>query len=352
MTAVSVRAAGAWRTVVLDGTRLQYVRVGGVWKPILDFWFRDHGVWVHETPYSPVLAGVSNLRMNPADVNNHSSIPVAWDANVPAGQLPADNYHVVLTDEGGSWLSDQSTTGTTFTFGSLTQDKRYRVYVAARRNGRPDQAWVGPLNWYLGKDAYSYVVNDPVYGWGSDFEWNPGSVYSSTSAANGDYGTWGGQKSVDNNFSTFWNSEIVNEPNGDATQGEGLQYQCALGGGYRISGCRIWPYFNQTMWIAFFAGGGWQGSLYPYSGKYSYWVVPYVNGYGPTSNMTEFRLDQYNVQTGDTNLFIKVLMQNPYYDGYNWRQAIVEFRFLLQQWIQTGTTPRTVNVAAVNSGYY
>src|SRR5262245_17079191 len=99
----SVRAAGAWRTVVLSN-RLQYLRVGGVWKPILDYWYRVGGAWVKESGYSPTLAAPTNLRMNPADANNHSTIPVAWDYNVAAGQLSANDFYIVLTDEAGNWL--------------------------------------------------------------------------------------------------------------------------------------------------------------------------------------------------------------------------------------------------------
>src|SRR3954463_14085079 len=95
----SVHQAGAWRTVPLN--RLQYLRIGGAWRPILDMWFRDQGQWIKEGGYSPQLAVPTNLRMNPADVNNHNTIPVAWDYN---GLLPPDDFHVVLTNEAGNWL--------------------------------------------------------------------------------------------------------------------------------------------------------------------------------------------------------------------------------------------------------
>lgn len=338
---VSVRQAGAWRTVPLTG-RLQYLRIGGAWKPILDMWFRDKGQWVKEGGYSPQLAVPTNLRMNPADVNNHNTIPVAWDYN---GLLPPDDFHVVVTNEGGSWLWEGAAASgaRSMTLGAFGQNARYRVYVAARRAGRPDTGWAGPLNWALGKD--SYVTNDvPVYGWGGEQEVMP-STYSQSSAANNDYGTWGFQKAQDGNFSSYWNSDIA-DPSLNANQGEGFRLWVP-GNNYLLNGVRLWNLNYYTVWYGVNLNGNWQGGQAPYYGKYGFLVHGYNAGFNNIFN-GDVRSGQY--QTQGTGAYVDLLLQNPSYDGYNYRFGVVEARLLCQEWIQTGWGPRTV--AAVNSAYW
>jgi hypothetical protein len=306
--------------------------------------------WHKITAYSaPNLAAPTNLRMNPADPNNHSTFPVAWDWSQPANGL-TPNFHVVLTNEAGSWLQDYvvGNATRTYTFSGLSQNTRYRAYVCATYpgGGRPDTAFIGPLNWAIGADAYT--VNDvPVYGWGGEFEYLPPYYYTYSSAANGDNSTWGFGKAIDNNFSSYWNSDIVSEANGDANQGEGWMVQPPAGN-YLFNGIRLWNFNPTTCWLGVSLNGNWQGGLTPYVGKYAGWRIPYVAGVGPQNNFDVRSPTQYN--TNGVTTFIAGLMQNPGYDGYNWRITLVELRLLLQQWVQTGWGPRTV--PAVNSAAY
>jgi hypothetical protein len=285
--------------------------------------------------------------MNPADPNNHSSISVARDWNQPAGGLPVGSFHIVLTNEGGGWLrEDFPAAGTrTYTFSNLSQNTRYRVYIAARYagGGRPDTAFVGPLNWSVGADAYT--VNDvPIYGWGGEQEVMP-YTYSQSSAANGDYNTWGFQKALDGNFGTYWNSDIVS-PTLDANQGEGYRLWVP-GNNFLLNGVRLWNLNPHTVWYGVYLNGAWQGGLQPYTGKYSFLVHGYnvgVSGVGSG----DVRSGQY--QTQGTGAYVDCLLQVPASDGYNLRIATIEARLLCQEWTQTGWGPRTV--PAVNSGSY
>jgi hypothetical protein len=343
---IYVRQSGAWQKfpTVPQGGRLLYFRINGQWKPILDVWVRNQGAWHKEPEYSAVLPAPTNLRMSTADVNNHTTIPVAWDYS---GVLPPDDFHVVLTDEAGSWLWEGSAASgaRSMTLGPFGQNKRYRVYIAARKAGRPDTAWAGPLNWFLGQDAYT-AYDVPVYDWANEFEYIP-PIVNYSSAANGDGATWGFQKALDGNFSSYWNTDIVSEPNGNGNQGEGWMVQ-APSGHYLFTGVRLWNLNSHTCWVGVNTAGGWQGGLQPYVGKYAPWRINYAAVGGP-GTAYDVRAGNYVTDAGG-GVTVAGLMQNPASDGYNPRIAVLEVRLLLQSWTLIRYDPRTV--PAVNSGFY
>jgi hypothetical protein len=204
---------------------------------------------------------------------------------------------------------------------------------------------VGPLNWAIGADSY-VVYDQPVYGWGGEQEVMP-SNYSVSSAANNDFGSWGGQKMVDGNFSSYWNSDVVN-PSLDSNQGEGWRIWVP-GGNYLLNGVRLWNWASHTVWYGVSLNGGsnWQGGSVPYTGKYGFLVHGYNTG-ASGINSGDVRSGQY--QTNGLPVVVDCLLQVPGYDGWNYRIGTIEVRLLMQQWVQTGWGPRTV--AAVNSGYY
>jgi hypothetical protein len=198
----------------------------------------------------------------------------------------------------------------------------------------------------VGQD--SYVVNDvPVYGWGSEAEYVPAN-YSVSSAANNDFGSWGGQKLVDGNFGSYWNSTVVTEPL-DASQGEGFRLWVP-GGNLLLNGVRLWNLNPHTVWYGVSLDGGstWQGGNAPYSGKYGFLVHGYNAGVAGVYRPGDIRSGQY--QTNGLNAIVDCLLQVPASDGWDLRIATIEARLLMQPWVQTGWGPRTV--PAIASGSY
>jgi hypothetical protein len=339
---LQARVAGAWRVVPTDNSRLLYLRVGGVWKPILDFWSRDQSAWHHDPSYSPQMPTPTNFRNNGTPTTTHDRVQVAWDYS---GLLPPDNFWVLIMDQNGNGLRwDQAPGGAnrTWTATGLATNTYYQLAVMARYAGRPDTPLTPNMHWYTG--YASYVVNDvPVYGWGGEFEAMP-STYSQSSAAVGDYNTWGFQKAIDGNFSTYWNSDVV-DPNVDSYQGEGFRLWVP-GGNYLLNGVRLWNLGAHTVWYGVSLNGGsnWQGGSTPYFGKYGFLVHGYNVGVANVGSPGDVRSGQY--QTNGQNAVVDCLLQVPAYDGYNWRIGVIEVRLLLQQWVQTGWGPRTVPEAA------
>ena len=400
MTTTSVRSTvdHAWHTVVLDGTRLQYVRVAGQWKPILDVWFRVNGQWIKQTSYSPQLAAPANLRLNPVNAGNHSTIPVIWDYTVGAGQLAAGDFVLVLTDENGGWLQWPVLNGATrsYTFTGLTQGKKYKVALTARypgtpdgslnqaasQKGRPDTPWIWlsdgqPRNgWQLGSDASSYTV--PIGDYDAPYGWLPNNIVWA--------GSWDGQhppqQAIDGNFGTQWLSGT--DPNGPGgSQGDGFRIQLA---GYidraqrQLLGVQVWipgyggpsypsdPRTGNTVWYGVYQNGAWQGGQWvfngrPDNGNMAPLAHAYMAGQGPTTlvNMYSnggpapgqgstgiFRTDIYN------DMSVDLLFQFPdLYPGWGTpgRYGAWEVRLVFQDW-NPNHSSQTVNVAAVNSGWW
>jgi hypothetical protein len=116
-----VRQAGVWRTSPQDNSRLLYIRVGGVWKPILDYWIRDQSAW-HKAPgYSPQLATPANLRNNGTAGGTHDAVSLAWDYT---GVLPPTDFVVQIRDQNGNPLRNDVVAGTarTWTAGGLASN--------------------------------------------------------------------------------------------------------------------------------------------------------------------------------------------------------------------------------------
>lgn len=347
---LSVRDGGVWRTVATN--RLQYVRAGGTWKPILDIWVRAGGAWVKDAYTAPALALPTNLRMNPASATNHATIPVIWDFTTPAGGLPPTGFQVVLTDEAGAWLQNVTVDGSlrVYTFGSIAPNKRYRVYVRSvyTNDGRLPSAFVGPLNWFLGQD--SYVVNDtPVYDWGPDVDgsriyWAPGPSGALITASSEAIG-FPSYYAVDDNNSSRWKTALAPESGG--LQGEGIRFRFP-GGHYLMRYVLVLAPYPVTAWVGVFRNGSWQGSLNVYSGKYGAFQHNYVAGFGPQAtfllNIGDWITDAFSDQ------MIDVLLQNPTDEGGGPTLSAWEIQPVLLPWIQTGWAARTV--PAVNSATY
>lgn len=340
---LQLRTGGAWRVAPMDNSRVHYLRVNGTWKPILDMWVRDQGAWHKDPTYSAVLQPPTNIRMNPGDANNHSTIPVAWDWS---GVMTPDDFELVLTNEGGQWLQDLAIPSNqrTYTFTGLSTNTRYRVYVRARHSGRAETAWSGPLNWGLGADAYN-TQDVPVYGWANEFRWAPTRSwlgYVSSEAVG-----WPADWALDNNFDSRWVSNNATEPLGDQ-QGEGMRIRPPYWGHYLVVGVYIYSYGYTATWLgAYNANTGWQGPHQPYFGKYAALRHTYVGaGGGPSSYSYEVRGLAF--VSDDPDPWIEVLFQHYTLDAGP-GISIWEVQLILQEWTRIRWDVRTV---PANPSYY
>lgn len=357
---VYVRNTGTWRQSPTDNTRTMWVRGTAVWHQALDVWVRDQGAWHKEPGYSAVFNQPTNLRMNPADANNHSSIPVAWDWS---GVLLPDDFQLVLTNEAGGWLQNLSIAADqrSYTFTSLSTNTRYRVYIRARRSGRTDDntAFLGPLNWFVGADSYD-AHNGPVYGWSSNEVWY--SPYSGYSWASSEQVGWPATAAIDGSDSTRWiTADVPGAPS--AAQGEGIRfYLPAVHGTPRLfTGVHIYSNGYTYCWLSFWMNGAWQGSVYPYSGKYTPLNHAYLGAAGGDASSSGSSGYYYYVRngeafngawdistyTGSTPPFVDCLFQHNTPGQAN--IEIWEIKALLYDWVVVANNASNI-IAAVNSG--
>ena len=341
---LAVRAGGSWH--VVNTNQLQYVKIGGNWKPMLQLWVKGSSVdptdhsWHREPGINVGLGQPGNVRNAAPDANNHSNVPLAWDYSNP---LTPRVFTVGTFDQNGNALRYEDVPGTSrsWTVAGLAQNTYYQFAVVAKYDGQPD-VWSSPnLRWYIGQDPQPYQV--AVYGWAGDWWWIPDAV-TVTSTQSG----FPSSSIVDNNDGTYWMSVAANEAFGP-TQGEGIE-RFWPGSGWRINGVRVKTPIAHDVWVGCYHNGGWEGGQYPYNGKYQYWRHYYITGISNTT-WTEPSLGPWETAGASDGAIHVLLNRAQQYGGWPGpRLGCTDFAMRLQSWQVIRYD--TYYTAAVNSGWW